>query len=192
MTESVEGRRGGGSCIFLFQAGTGSPRSEDCCLMLRLIGTTYTNVQTERFFSPMECIELESARGRGGGGYPLLHSRGEAIERTQLKYFLFLFSSFSSFYFTKHQTKTRYVHHTRRNRTPLKRVGRSCTYFTVIRHPVHRLVSAFFDCPIDHGVQRRPLKVRGGRGGGGRRRVLSPPHETCTVTLVLLATVVPV
>lgn len=39
-------------------------------------------------------------------------------------------------------------------------MGRLCQYFTVMRHPIDRLISAFFYCPTDHDVQRdRPDKV---------------------------------
>ncbi|CAN0516373.1 unnamed protein product, partial [Laminaria digitata] len=44
-------------------------------------------------------------------------------------------------------------------RYPLQSIGRECDYFTVMRHPIDRLVSAFFYCPKDHDVQERPLKV---------------------------------
>lgn len=35
--------------------------------------------------------------------------------------------------------------------------GRECDHFTVVRHPVDRLVSAFFYCP-EHDPQARPKK----------------------------------
>lgn len=38
--------------------------------------------------------------------------------------------------------------------------GRDCQYFTMMRHPIDRLVSAFFYCPQDHDVQHRPNEVR--------------------------------
>lgn len=43
--------------------------------------------------------------------------------------------------------------------TPLEEAARECEYFTVMRHPIDRLVSAFFYCPTDHDVQNRPAKV---------------------------------
>ncbi|CAN0088367.1 unnamed protein product [Scytosiphon promiscuus] len=43
-------------------------------------------------------------------------------------------------------------------RYPLQSIGRACEYFTVMRHPIDRLVSAFFYCPEDHDVQLRPKK----------------------------------
>ncbi|CAN0219045.1 unnamed protein product [Scytosiphon promiscuus] len=43
-------------------------------------------------------------------------------------------------------------------RYPLQSIGRECEYFTVMRHPIDRLVSAFFYCPSDHDVQDRPPK----------------------------------
>eukprot|EP00903_Cladosiphon_okamuranus_P015030 g13906.t1 len=43
-------------------------------------------------------------------------------------------------------------------RYPLESIGRSCEYFTVMRHPIDRLVSAFFYCPGDHDPQDRPKK----------------------------------
>lgn len=42
-------------------------------------------------------------------------------------------------------------------RAPLAGKGRSCDYFTVMRHPIDRLVSAFFYCP-DRDKQLRPRK----------------------------------
>lgn len=45
------------------------------------------------------------------------------------------------------------------SRYPLQGIGRACEYFTVMRHPIDRLVSAFFYCPKDHDVQDRPPKV---------------------------------
>lgn len=42
-------------------------------------------------------------------------------------------------------------------RRPLEDSGRMCDYFTVMRHPIDRLVSAFFYCP-DHDPQNRPVK----------------------------------
>lgn len=50
----------------------------------------------------------------------------------------------------------------RRSRNPLDELGRDCKYFTMIRNPVSRLVSAFYYCPEDHDQQlrlNRPLKV---------------------------------
>eukprot|EP00903_Cladosiphon_okamuranus_P022162 g20381.t1 len=43
-------------------------------------------------------------------------------------------------------------------REPLKDVGRDCEYFTMMRDPVDRIVSAFFYCPTDHDVQNRLAK----------------------------------
>ncbi|CAM9839575.1 unnamed protein product [Scytosiphon promiscuus] len=43
-------------------------------------------------------------------------------------------------------------------RDPLEKAARNCEYFTVMRNPVDRLVSAFFYCPTDHDVQNRPAK----------------------------------
>lgn len=42
-------------------------------------------------------------------------------------------------------------------RRPMEERGRDCNYFTVMRHPIDRLVSAFFYCP-EHDPQGRPLK----------------------------------
>lgn len=40
--------------------------------------------------------------------------------------------------------------------------GRDCEYFTMMRNPIDRALSAFFYCPTDHDVQSaRPAKVRG-------------------------------
>ncbi|CAM9622150.1 unnamed protein product, partial [Hapterophycus canaliculatus] len=44
-------------------------------------------------------------------------------------------------------------------RDPLQDAARECEYFTVMRHPIDRLVSAFFYCPTDHDIQNRPAKV---------------------------------
>ncbi|CAB1104435.1 unnamed protein product [Ectocarpus sp. CCAP 1310/34] len=41
---------------------------------------------------------------------------------------------------------------------PLEVERRECQYFTMLRHPIDRLVSAFFYCPTDHDVQLRPRK----------------------------------
>ncbi|CAB1103839.1 unnamed protein product [Ectocarpus sp. CCAP 1310/34] len=41
---------------------------------------------------------------------------------------------------------------------PLEAVRKDCEYFTLLRHPVDRLVSAFFYCPTDHDIQKRPRK----------------------------------
>ncbi|CAM9294983.1 unnamed protein product [Ectocarpus sp. 8 AP-2014] len=41
---------------------------------------------------------------------------------------------------------------------PLEVAHRDCDYFTVMRHPIDRLVSAFFYCPKDHDLQNRPPK----------------------------------
>lgn len=45
------------------------------------------------------------------------------------------------------------------SRAPLNDLGRECEYFTVLRHPIDRLVSAFYYCPVDHDVQSRPPRV---------------------------------
>ncbi|CAN0296788.1 unnamed protein product [Ectocarpus sp. 6 AP-2014] len=37
-------------------------------------------------------------------------------------------------------------------------VRKDCEYFTLLRHPIDRLVSAFFYCPNDHDRQLRPRK----------------------------------
>eukprot|EP00903_Cladosiphon_okamuranus_P012839 g11997.t2 len=39
-------------------------------------------------------------------------------------------------------------------RDPLEKAGRSCDFFTMIRHPVPRLVSAFYFCPDDDRLDR--------------------------------------
>lgn len=44
-------------------------------------------------------------------------------------------------------------------RDPLEKEGRSCEFFTMMRHPVSRLVSAFYFCPDDDRLDR-PAKVR--------------------------------
>eukprot|EP00904_Undaria_pinnatifida_P005748 jgi/Undpi1/2302/HiC_scaffold_13.g05686.m1 len=43
-------------------------------------------------------------------------------------------------------------------RHPMEELGRKCQYFTMMRHPVDRLVSAFFYCPDDRDKQYRPDK----------------------------------
>ncbi|CAM9277773.1 unnamed protein product, partial [Ectocarpus sp. 12 AP-2014] len=43
-------------------------------------------------------------------------------------------------------------------RDPLESVRKDCEYFTLLRHPIDRLVSAFFYCPTDHDEQNRPRK----------------------------------
>ncbi|CAN0366243.1 unnamed protein product [Ectocarpus sp. 6 AP-2014] len=43
-------------------------------------------------------------------------------------------------------------------RDSLEVVRGDCEYFTVLRHPIDRLVSAFFYCPSDHDIQIRPRK----------------------------------
>ncbi|CAB1120652.1 unnamed protein product [Ectocarpus sp. CCAP 1310/34] len=45
-----------------------------------------------------------------------------------------------------------------RQDVPLEAVRKDCEYFTLLRHPVDRLVSAFFYCPKEHDVQSRPPK----------------------------------
>lgn len=47
-----------------------------------------------------------------------------------------------------------------RHSQPLEKTGRDCEYFTIMRHPIDRLVSAFFYCPGDRDPQSRPDKVR--------------------------------
>eukprot|EP00904_Undaria_pinnatifida_P009827 jgi/Undpi1/5975/HiC_scaffold_2.g01249.m1 len=47
-------------------------------------------------------------------------------------------------------------------RIPLMELGRECDYFTMVRHPIDRLVSAFFYCPTDHDLGRSPSKWCGG------------------------------
>eukprot|EP00904_Undaria_pinnatifida_P005747 jgi/Undpi1/2301/HiC_scaffold_13.g05685.m1 len=43
-------------------------------------------------------------------------------------------------------------------RHPMEAVGRHCHYFTMMRHPIDRLVSAFFYCPDVGDKQARPEK----------------------------------
>ncbi|CAN0193658.1 unnamed protein product [Ascophyllum nodosum] len=44
-------------------------------------------------------------------------------------------------------------------RNALNATGRRCEFFTMMRHPIDRLVSAFMYCPTDHDVQtNRPRK----------------------------------
>lgn len=40
-------------------------------------------------------------------------------------------------------------------RRPLEEAGRKCDYFTLMRHPIDRLISAFFYCP-ESDPQDRP------------------------------------
>ncbi|CAM9616207.1 unnamed protein product [Ascophyllum nodosum] len=40
-------------------------------------------------------------------------------------------------------------------------IERECEFFTVMRHPIDRLISAFFYCPTDHDIQERPRKFCG-------------------------------
>lgn len=35
----------------------------------------------------------------------------------------------------------------------------NCNFFTMMRHPIDRLISQFFYCPRDHDIQGRPPKV---------------------------------
>lgn len=42
----------------------------------------------------------------------------------------------------------------------MEEMGRDCTFFTMMRHPIDRLVSAFYYCPTYRDVQVRPAKVR--------------------------------
>ncbi|CAN0146142.1 unnamed protein product [Ascophyllum nodosum] len=46
-------------------------------------------------------------------------------------------------------------------RIGFKRIGRQCDFFTMMRHPIDRLVSAFFYCPESHDVQNRPKEYCG-------------------------------
>lgn len=39
----------------------------------------------------------------------------------------------------------------------------NCDFFTMMRHPIDRLISQFFYCPRDHDIQGRPPKVRAHR-----------------------------
>lgn len=56
------------------------------------------------------------------------------------------------------------------SRNELAEHGRECEYFTMMRHPIDRLVSAFFYCPTDHDVQTdRPRKV-------SEQRLIFPSH----------------
>ncbi|CAM9187191.1 unnamed protein product, partial [Laminaria digitata] len=44
-------------------------------------------------------------------------------------------------------------------RLPLEDIGRSCEYFTMVRNPIDRLVSAFYFCPDDKVIKdHRPKK----------------------------------
>jgi len=46
------------------------------------------------------------------------------------------------------------------DRNELVEEGRKCEFFTMMRNPIDRALSAFFYCPKDHDVQtRRPEKV---------------------------------
>ncbi|CBN74365.1 expressed unknown protein [Ectocarpus siliculosus] len=47
-------------------------------------------------------------------------------------------------------------------RDPMEELGRRCDYFTMMRHPIDRLVSAFYYCPTFHDKQVRPNKWCGG------------------------------
>lgn len=40
-------------------------------------------------------------------------------------------------------------------------IGRECSYFTMVRHPIDRLVSEFYYCPEDHDVQIREKQFCG-------------------------------
>ncbi|CAM9632784.1 unnamed protein product [Scytosiphon promiscuus] len=48
-------------------------------------------------------------------------------------------------------------------RHPLEAIGRDCDFVTMMRHPISRLVSAFYYCPGDHDQQSRPTKWCGNR-----------------------------
>eukprot|EP00904_Undaria_pinnatifida_P002706 jgi/Undpi1/12436/HiC_scaffold_5.g02107.m1 len=50
-------------------------------------------------------------------------------------------------------------------RRPLEDIGRDCEYFTMMRDPIERLVSAFYYCPTDHDIQNRPSKWCGDSKG---------------------------
>ncbi|CAM9472330.1 unnamed protein product, partial [Laminaria digitata] len=51
-------------------------------------------------------------------------------------------------------------------RLPLVDSGRSCDYFTMVRDPIDRLVSAFYFCPTDKVIKdNRPEKWCGGAKG---------------------------
>lgn len=41
----------------------------------------------------------------------------------------------------------------------MKAIGRDCEFFTMLRDPIERLVSAFYNCPTDNGTQDMPSKV---------------------------------
>ena len=41
----------------------------------------------------------------------------------------------------------------------MEAIGRKCHYFTMMRHPIDRLLSAFFYCPESGDKQARPDKV---------------------------------
>ncbi|CAM9540281.1 unnamed protein product, partial [Hapterophycus canaliculatus] len=43
-------------------------------------------------------------------------------------------------------------------RNPMQELGRQCEFFTMMRHPIDRLVSAFFYCPHINDKQERPRK----------------------------------
>ena len=42
----------------------------------------------------------------------------------------------------------------------MQELGRQCDVFTMMRHPIDRLVSAFYYCPQVNDKQIRPRKVR--------------------------------
>lgn len=44
-------------------------------------------------------------------------------------------------------------------RNPMQELGRQCEFFTMMRHPIDRLVSAFYYCPHINDKQERPRKV---------------------------------
>ncbi|CAM9257144.1 unnamed protein product [Ectocarpus sp. 12 AP-2014] len=48
-------------------------------------------------------------------------------------------------------------------RDPMEELGRQCDYFTMMRHPIDRLVSAFYYCPTFNDKQVRPNKWCGGQ-----------------------------
>lgn len=41
----------------------------------------------------------------------------------------------------------------------MQELGRQCDFFTMMRHPIDRLVSAFYYCPQINDKQVRPRKV---------------------------------
>lgn len=67
-----------------------------------------------------------------------------------------------------------------RCRLPLEDSGRRCDYFTMVRDPIDRLVSAFYFCPDNKVIKdNRPKKVRNmlGRRPNKVHRVLGNTPE---------------